>query len=120
MSEPENQNPESSEITELREQCENLNQQVRTLLYGLVVASIVLAAYLGLSARRADKELSVIRPQAQQLSEMGKREEVGLRAFLGRLVEYSRTHPDFTPILEKYNVHAVKSPAAADSAAPAK
>ena len=121
MSDMEDQKPEASQIAELKEQCENLGQQVRTLLYGLVVASFTLTAFLGLQARRAGKELLAIQPQAAQVNELSKREEVGLRTFLGQLVEFSKTHPDYAAILEKYKIVPVKpSPGAGQApAAPA-
>ena len=112
MSETENQNSEASQIAELREQCESLGQQVRTLLYGLVVASFTLTAFLGLSARRTGKELAVVQQQANQINEVSKREQPGIQNFLGQLVKFGSNHPEYQAILEKYNVHTVNAPPA--------
>ena len=121
MSDLENQKPEAVEIAELKEQCESLGQQVRTLLYGLVVASFTLTAFLGLQARRAGKEVVAIRPQAAQVNEISRREEQGLGLFLGRLVDFGKTHPDYAVLLDKYQIRVVKPPmpAGAAPAAPA-
>src|SRR5262249_37401836 len=113
MSDSENR----TEIAELREQCAGLGQQVKTLLYGLVVASFTLTAFLGLEARRAGKELETIQPQAMQVAETAKREESNIGNFLGKLVDFGSPPPDYAAIPEKYNVKQRPTPTTA--AAPA-
>jgi hypothetical protein len=117
MSDLENKPLETSEIAELKEQCAGLAQQVRILLYGLVVASFTLTLFLALQARRAGRELDLIQPTATQIAELSKKEEVAIRTFLGQLLEYGKVHSDFAALLQKYKIVTVKAPGAPAPAA---
>jgi hypothetical protein len=124
MNEPESKMTDSSELAELRTQHEALQKQVTRLLLGLVVLSLTLTAFMGLMARRAGTELKAIRPQATQVMEISKKEEPAIQAFWGKLVNYSKSHPDFVPYVEKYkNVFGLaggtNAPAAATAQPPA-
>lgn len=113
MSEFETKSPESSEIVQLREQCASLAQQTTLLFAGLVIVSFTLTAFLGLQARRAGKELDMMKPQAAQMREQSKQEAPFIQATLSRLVEYGKSHADFQPVLAKYGIRPTNAAAPA-------
>jgi hypothetical protein len=104
MNEPENKITDSSEVAELKKECADLRRQSNFLLIGLVVISFTFAAFVGLQARRAGKDLAALRPQAAQFQEANQKEAPGIQQFLGRLLEFGQKNPDFMPILNKYNI----------------
>ena len=118
MIEPENQNPEASELGELKEQCAALRSQTTALLLALVVLSGTFSAFLFVQARRARGDLVAFRPQANQIAEASKREEPAIRDFFAKLNEFGRTHPDFLPVLNKYKIQTPAAPATATTAIP--
>ncbi len=112
MSEFENKPSESSELGELKEQVAALNRQATFLFIALVVLSFTLTAFLGLQWRRAGKELDAMKQQVAQMQQTGKQEGPQVQALFGRLVEYGKTHPDLTPLLNKYGAKPAAAPAA--------
>jgi len=118
MSDLETPTPDSGEV-DLRELCADLRQQNTWLLGALVVISLTLTAYIGLQATRSGRELDGLRPQALQIAERNKQEEPFIQNLLGRLLEYSRAHPDFAATLAKYQIRQVTNAPAATPVAPA-
>jgi hypothetical protein len=77
------------------EKIEALRSQMNLLFGCLLVASLTLTAYLALQARRASLEaLALKRPAADYALQL-KQEDAIVSGTLSRLVEFSRTHPDF-------------------------
>lgn len=116
MSEPENRTPESSQLAELKSQCDVLNRQVVKLLLALFVVSGTMTVFLGMQARWTGKALEVDRPQAREVMDRWSKEEPVVTTFMSKLADYGRTHPDFAPIISKYrltNPAAYKTNAAA-------
>jgi hypothetical protein len=104
-SEPKPTSP--SELNELREQCASLRQLLGSLLILVLVISGTLNIYLWRQFRLTSLELKVLRPQVGQLvADYQRVTEPAIKEFLKKLNDYERTHPDFTPIMLKYNLKA--------------
>ena len=119
MSELDTKSSDASQLAELREQCAELRRQTSSMLLALVVASLILAAFLGLQVRRASKDLTGLRKQAAQLEDWSKKAPPAIQEFAGKLIEYSRSHPALVPILLKHGINPTNAPAALGSMAPA-
>jgi len=102
MNEPEMNAPAPAD---LGEQVAALQRQVFTLLLALIVVSGTLVAYLGYESHHLGKDISTIKPQAQQLMQAYKQNLPGMETFVNQLVAYSQTHPDFRPVLQKYGIN---------------
>jgi hypothetical protein len=114
---PANPNPTPANHPELAA----LRTQVFILLVALFVVSGTLTVYLYSQARSAGKDLEAIRPQAQQVIGGLRQNERLIQDFVNALVAYGQTHPDFVPVLAKYNIAPVKGvpPGASPMTAPA-
>lgn len=77
-----------------------LKNQVFTLLMALIVVSGTLTVYLYRQASLTRSDLT----QAKQLNALVTQNEVSIENFLRQLVAYGQTHPDFVPVLKKYNL----------------
>jgi hypothetical protein len=102
MSELGSQTPDSPENVELRQQLQDLRRQTTVLHVAMVVASLILTAYLYVQSRRSSKDLEVIRPKAMEALQAYKNEDNNIKVFLGKLSDFGQTHPDYVPILKKY------------------
>ncbi len=107
------------EITELRAQCASLRQMLGGLLILVIVMSGTLNIYLWRQFRMSQAELRMLRPQVGQLvADYQRVSAPAIENFLKKLNEYERTHPDFTPILLKYNLKASGITGAVSAALP--
>jgi hypothetical protein len=105
MNEPENTLQDLSETADLKQQVAELTRQTGRLFVGLVIVSLMLASFVGLQARRADKDLDQIRPQATQLLEANKKEAPAIQGFVSQLGVYGQGHPDYAEkVLAKYGI----------------
>ena len=119
--------PASSELTELREQCAELRALTQNLRLALLIVAVAVAGFFWVEARRNGQALETMRPQAAQIAEVTKKQAPAITDFINRLIEYSRTHADFVPILTKHNIRttsaaatpAIPTAVAPKSAAPA-
>lgn len=113
----------SSEVSDLKSLCSDLQSQMHTLriVLLLVIGSLCLFFWreAGFNGHIADQ----LQPQVMQagqlveaLNKQGSSMDKQLQALQGavsRLVDYGRTHPDYVPILNKYGVPVTgPSPAA--------
>ncbi|MGD0614675.1 MAG: hypothetical protein ABSA69_04435 [Verrucomicrobiota bacterium] len=119
MSELENRMTDSSEVAELKQLCGELQRRTTLLLMGLIVLSFTLAFFVGFQVRRTGKDLDAIRPQARQMTAASEKEEPTINAFMAKLTEYGRTHPDFAPIMAKYRMNTNSTASKLNPAAPA-
>jgi hypothetical protein len=118
MNEPENTFQDSSEVAELRQQVADLNSQTTRLFIGLVIVSLMFAAFVGLQARRAGKDVDLIRPRTIELVDLNKKQAPAIQNFLSQLGAYGQGHPDYAEkILAKYGIKPV-SPAAVGATQP--
>jgi hypothetical protein len=114
----------SSELAELKELCADLRWQTHTLRIALLIVASALSAFFWLEVRRNGHTLTLLRPQAAQIVEANKVQDPVANRFLGQLVEFAKTHPDFAAILKKYPIQGPaatvtgSAPAAATSAIP--
>jgi hypothetical protein len=102
MNEPENKVAEPTEMEDLKRQCAYLQRQNTIVLAALVGVSLTVTAFILLQSLRANKELRLIRPQAQQVRERAAKEEPSIQMIKSKLVEYGRGHADYGRILQKY------------------
>jgi len=97
---------------EISEQLSALQRQVFTLLLLLVVVSSTLVAFLYYQSRQLGKNLDGF----HQITQVYKQNQPLIQSFVNGIAVYGTTHPDFQPILKKYQI---PPPAAAAPAAPA-
>lgn len=99
MNIPENNSPDG-----LAAQVASLQRQVCVLLLALIVVSGTVTVYLWYQSRTSGRELQAIKPQATQVIQAFNQDRPGMEKFVGQLVAYGQTHPDFRPILQKYGI----------------
>jgi hypothetical protein len=106
-SSPSSSTPSSpSELVELRELCAELRWQTHTLRIALLIVASALSAFFWLEVRRSNQTLTLLRPQVAQIMEANKVQDPLANRFIGQLVEFAKTHPDFAAILKKYPIQA--------------
>jgi hypothetical protein len=119
MSELENRMTDSSELAELKEVCGELQRQTTLLLVGLIVLSFTLAFFVGFQVRRTGRDLDAIQPQATKMMMASEKEEPTINAFMAKITEYGRSHPDFAPIMAKYRLSTNSAASKLNAGAPA-
>jgi hypothetical protein len=89
------------------------------ILLGVVSGTFNL--YLWKRWRDVGRELEAIRPQAphiaQEVARLQKTEIPAMQDFVKKITDYGRTHPDFAPIMAKYNIKATGTTSPAPTAA---
>jgi hypothetical protein len=110
---------ESSSQThaELSDQIDALRRQTFTLLLALIVVSGTLTVYLYRQASVARGDIKAVKPQAAALIQAYNQNLPLIQSFVKEIVAYGVTHPDFQPILKKYQL---QMPSATNAAAPKK
>ena len=99
-----NANAESNP-TDWQEAYDSLRQLVVSLLVMLIVVSGTLTMFLLRQYRWAQTDLTGVRQQVSVMAiEYKRTTEPVINDFVGKLVEYSKTHPDFNPVLAKYGI----------------
>jgi hypothetical protein len=105
---PTTPNPSPSDLTDLQEQCLWLRKQIQTQLILMIIVSGTLCLFLLRQVRYAKAELTRIRPQAQQMiAEYNKVLAPSMDNFVRNIAIYGQSHPDFAPIMVKYNLATV-------------
>ena len=107
----------TSDLSDLKEQCAELQRQTHSLRVALLVVAVCLTGFLALEGRRNGQALQLLRPQAAQVAEASKIQDPIANKFLGQLVEFAKGHQDFGAVLGKYVQRAPGAPTA--TAAPA-
>ena len=93
------------DATDLQTELESLRHLVVSVLILMIVVSGTLSIYLLRQWRTTTKDLANIRPQVQRMVEVYQKDEFPwMQDILKKFTEYGRTHPDYMPILAKYNV----------------
>jgi len=96
---------EQSELQELRTQYQSLRQVVSALLVLVLIISGALDIYLLRQWKMARAELQRRGPQVTAfVAEYNRVSAPAITDFVKRLIDYEKTHPDFTQILTKYNL----------------
>ena len=109
MNEPDMKVTDGSELADLKEQCSSLRRQMTMILMAMVVFSFTFMGYVFVQSRRVSKELDNILPEAQKVTAAAAKEDPVIKTFMARLTEYSKTHPDFAPIMARYRVQGTSS-----------
>jgi hypothetical protein len=105
MDNPEIKAPAPADASLLQAQFEDLQHLVISVLILLVVVSGTLSVYLLRQWRTTSKDLAAVRLNYTQfINEYHKVGQPRMDAFLDKLKEYGRTHPDFVPILTRYGL----------------
>ncbi len=101
--------------SDLAGQVAALQRQVFTLLLALIVVSGTLAAYLGYESHHLGRDIAAIN---QQVVQPYNQKVPVIAKFLNSLVAFGRTHPDFQPLLNKYEIVSLPVTNAAARPAP--
>ena len=114
-----NKTPIQPNANDLQAQFDALRHLVVSILILVIVISGTFNIYLLRQWRSVSKELAGIRPQAaQMIAEYQKVSGPLMNDFVKKITEYGRTHPDFAPVLAKYNLKPA-GPTGAPPATPA-
>jgi hypothetical protein len=109
----------ASEPAGWQEQQARLERQISFLLVALVILSSTLTVFLWRQVRYAKRDLETLRPMAAQVIQEFNQKRPEVDTFIARLFEYSRAHPDFAPIIEKYKITPTTGAPPASATAPA-
>ena len=90
----------------LRDEVRTLRSLFRASALALILLSFAINAYLYYQDRIVRRELEAAKRIAQEF-ETVKRPVIG--TFINRLQEFSRSHPDINPILDKYGIRPAAS-----------
>jgi hypothetical protein len=80
----------------------SLQTQVHLLLIAMILLSGIFATFVYIQARRARSDLAASKLVGEPILQSFAQEKPTLDAFLGKLVDFSKTHADFAPVLAKY------------------
>jgi hypothetical protein len=80
----------------------SLQAQIHFLLIAMILLSGIFATFVYIQARRTRADLEASKLVGEPILQSFAQEKPTVDAFLGKLVEYSRTHADFAPVLSKY------------------
>ena len=107
---------------ELQNQLDSLRQTIGSVLIIVFILAGSFNIYLWRQLRTINAELAPLKPQAAQIAEEMNKTGGVANEFAKRLIDYGKTHADFAPILNKYNLReipATNAPAPAAKTAPA-
>jgi len=103
MESAENNFPGEDTSESLEAEVASLRQQVWTLLVLLLVVSGTLSIFLMRQVTYARSDLAAMKAQVTPFMQEYQKELPGLDQFQQKMNEYGRAHPDFVPLLTKYN-----------------
>ena len=98
------ENLPAADATDWKQEYLDLQKRVNLLLFGMVILSFTLMAFLGLQSRRTSKDLEAMRPNALQIVEMNKQDGPRVDALRAKLLEYAKTHPEFATNLARAGI----------------
>lgn len=94
-----------------------LRLQLQATLIILIMITGALNLYMLRQWMTLRKEVAALEPQVGQMINDYNRVTVPLAdKFIGQLIEFSKTHPDFQPILAKYRIQPVATTGAVSGA----
>ncbi len=103
---------------EVQAQLDSLRNLLNTLLVLTLVISGTLNIYFLRQYRNAKTDLGAIRPQATgMIAEYQKTSGPAMDEFIRKITDFGRTHADFAPIMNKYQLNKAASNAAPAAAA---
>ena len=96
--------PDSNQLAQA---VETLRRQFQTTLIILIILSGAINLYLLRQFTTLRKEIAVVEPQVKKMaSDFERVTRPLMNSFLKQLTDYAQTHPDFRPLLAKYNIKA--------------
>ncbi|HWI59002.1 MAG TPA: hypothetical protein VNZ22_17385 [Bacillota bacterium] len=101
----------------MRQELEGLRSLVVSLLVLMIVLSGTFNLFLLRQVKTARADLPALR---QVVADYNKNSAPAINEFVKRLSDYSKTHPDFVPVLVKYGIIKPSGAPTAAPAAPAK
>jgi cell division protein FtsB len=110
-------------VTDLQQQLASLRQLVGSVLVVVFILAGSLNIYFLRQLKAVNSELKPLKNQSAQITAEVAKINSAASEFARRLLEFSKAHPDFAPILHKYNIRevpATNAPVAAPLTAPAK
>ena len=112
--------PGNNGNADLQAQIDSLRSLINTLLVLAIVISGTLNIYFLRQYRNAKTDLRAIRPQAIAMwTEYEKKSGPAMDEFVAKITQYGRTHADFAPIMEKYQLNKAPVTGGAPAAAQA-
>lgn len=111
--------PETSNAQDLVEAVASLRVQLQATLILLIMITGALNIYLLRQYVALRKDVAILEPQVGQMMAVYDKVTIPLaRTFLGQLTEFARQHPDFQPILNRYQVQVLPGTGAPPASAP--
>ncbi len=107
----------SPQGADLDQQCARLRRQVTTLLLALVILSGIFAVSLWVLRHYAVQDRDLLKATWAQPFQDYERRRPMIEQFVNQLRDYARTHPDFVPILNRYQI-SLTNPAGPTPSAP--
>ena len=105
MDNPDLKNPPLPDDSQLQAQLEDLRHLVISVLILMVVVSGTLSVFLLRHWTQTRRDLAAYRIEASMLVDAyNKQAGPQMDAFIEKLKEYGRTHPEFAPILARYGI----------------
>ena len=105
--------PESN-ATGSRNEYEGMQRQLNLLLIAVVILSGTFSVFLWRQTRYLRRDLEGLKAQGGPAIQRYNQEKPTVDAFVAKVAEYARSHPDFAPIAKKYQLHSITNvPAAA-------
>lgn len=94
-----------AEANPLQAQFDALQHMVVSILILVIVISGTLNIYFLRQWRTVSKDLAAVSPQAtKMIADYQKTSAPAMNDFVKKIIEFGRTHPDFAPVLTKYNL----------------
>ncbi len=94
----------SAPDADLSQQCARLRHQMTTLLLAMVILSGTLAVFLWQQQRYANQDREYVKATSTAALQDHEKRRPMIDQFINRLRDYGRTHPDFMPILNRYQI----------------
>ena len=92
-------------IEAMQQQCQDLRVLLNAACVALLFLTLGVNVFVGKQTRVVRDQLGELRPKFNKIeSEFQKIREPEYRRFSGRLQQYAMTHPDFQPLLARYQV----------------
>jgi hypothetical protein len=112
--------PGSDNASGSRNEYQGVQKQLNILLIAVVILSGTLAMFLWRQTRYLRRDLEGLKPLAGPVIQRYNQEKPTVDAFVAKVAEYARSHPDFAPIAKKYQLQNVTNvPSATSPIAPA-
>lgn len=96
-----------------RSDYECVQRQLNILLIAVVILSATFSVFLWRQTRYLRRDLEGLKPLAGPVIQRYNQEKPTVDAFVAKVAEYARSHPDFAPIAKKYQLQNITNVPAA-------